>query len=264
MNVKRRIDQDRRSDQGACLPVIGFKRDAGDHCQTQAARLNFGLSANREVAACCRIPGEAASTTNAARPLLDSAAVSTDPSLDTATDDISAALSPWLPRSRLKRLGLWALATLALALSGCASFTVPLSDNALRAEDENCAKSSLCRLLIEDRPPALVRASNDARFCETNARIAESILNREGIETRRYQVRLPSNRKGDFKTAEAQTQLLHTFVGANLHGKWYAVDNGALPFCDRICRLSEALHGVELIQVGAPTIQVDLPIVSSR
>jgi len=264
MNVKLRIYQDRRSDKAACLPVIGFKRDGVDHCQTQAARLNFGLAANRTVAANHLVGAKSAPTADATRPLLDSAAVTTDPGLHPGKCHNSDLLAPRLPRSRLNRLGLWALASLAVALSGCASFTVPLSDNALRTEDENCAKSSLCRLLIEDRPPALVRASNDARFCETNARIAESILNREGIETRRYQVRLPTNRKGDFKTAEAKTQLLHTFVGANLHGKWYAVDNGALPFCDRICRLSEALHGVELIQVGTPTIQVDLPVVSSR
>lgn len=134
-----------------------------------------------------------------------------------------------------------------LMVGGCAGFTQPMTDMELRAESESCARSALCRGLIEDKPPVLALAVNDARLCETNARIAESILLREGVETRRFVVRLKAPRSGDFKTEGAQTQLLHTFVAAQIEKRWYAVDNGSLPFCDRICRLSEALHGVELI-----------------
>jgi hypothetical protein len=134
-----------------------------------------------------------------------------------------------------------------LLLGGCAGFTQPMSDVELRAESESCARSALCRNLIEDRPPVLALAVNDARLCETNARIAESILAREGLATQRFVVRLNAPRSGDFQTAGAQSQLLHTFVAAQVNKRWYAVDNGALPFCDRVCRLSEALHGVELI-----------------
>lgn len=263
MNVKLRIYRDRRNDPGARLPMIGFRRDAVEHSQVMAARLNFGFAANRvAVAALARVETLPTVQATAAAMAAAAPAADFDCGSHSGKRDITDLLSPRLSRSRLSMFGLLTMAL--LALSGCASFTVPLADNAIRAEDDNCSKSALCRLLIEDRPSVLVRASNDARFCETNARIAESILSREGIETRRYRVRLPAAKKGDFKTAEAQSQLLHTFVGANLHGKWYAVDNGALPFCDRICRLSEALHGVELIQVGSPTIQVDLPIISSR
>jgi hypothetical protein len=151
-----------------------------------------------------------------------------------------------------------------LALGGCAGFTVPMSDMELRAEAENCAGSALCRLLIEDKPTVLTLAVNDARLCETNARVAERILQREGVETRRFVVRLKAPRHGDFKTEGAQTQLLHTFVAASINRKWYAVDNGALPFCDRICRLDEALHGVQWVSgdtkprvsVGEATIAV--------
>ncbi len=131
------------------------------------------------------------------------------------------------------------------ALGGCASFSEPMTDLALLKESENCAKSALCRTFIEDRPPVLTLAVNDAVLCETNARIAETILEREGVETRRYIVRLKPRRRDDFQSEAAQAQLTHTFVAANVSGRWYAVDNGALPFCDRICRLSEALHGVE-------------------
>ena len=131
-------------------------------------------------------------------------------------------------------------------LSGCASFTQPMSDAELRAESASCAQSALCRTFIEDKPPVLTLAVNSARLCETHARVAEGILAREGVETRRYTVRLKPAR-GGFDTPAAQTQLLHTFVAAQVNDRWYAVDNGALPFCDRVCRLDEALHGVTII-----------------
>ena len=152
-----------------------------------------------------------------------------------------------------------------IALGGCAGLTQPMTDIELRAEADSCAKSSLCRMLIEDRPSVLALAVNDARLCETNARIAESILQREGVETRRYVVRLKAPRRGDFKTEAAQTQLLHTFIAANVGERWYAVDNGSLPFCDRICKLTEALHGVELISGDSkPRVSVGEAVIAGR
>ncbi len=152
-----------------------------------------------------------------------------------------------------------------LVLGGCAGFTQPMSDMELRAESDSCARSALCRTFIEDRPPALSLAVNDARLCETNARIAESILVREGLPTERCVVRLKAPRRGDFQTAGAQSQLLHTFVAAQINNRWYAVDNGALPFCDRVCRLSEALHGVELISGSTkPKVTVGDAAVAAR
>lgn len=150
-------------------------------------------------------------------------------------------------------------------LGGCAGFTQPMTDMELRAEADDCAKSSLCRVLIEDRPTVLTLAANDARLCETNARIAEGVLEREGVETRRFVVRLKAPRSNDFKTEAAQTQLLHTFVAANVNKRWYAVDNGSLPFCDRICKLSEALHGVELISGDIkPRVSVGAAVIAAR
>jgi len=134
-----------------------------------------------------------------------------------------------------------------LGLAACTSFTQPMTDLELRAEADQCARSTLCRALIEDRPPVLSLAVNDAALCELNAQRAERILEREGVETRRYIVRLqPASGEG-FRSAAAQSQLLHTFVGARVDGKWFAVDNGSLPHCDQVCRLSEALHNVELV-----------------
>jgi hypothetical protein len=166
-----------------------------------------------------------------------------------------------LSGSLLKLLSLITL----VALSACAGFTQPMTDMELRAEGESCAKSALCRGLIEDRPPVLTLAVNDARLCETNARIAESILQREGIATRRFVVRLNAPRRGDFTSEAAKSQLLHTFVAANVNKRWYAVDNGALKFCDRVCRLSEALHGVELISGDTnPHVDVGNAAVAAR
>ncbi len=151
------------------------------------------------------------------------------------------------------------------AIGGCAGFTQPMTDLELRAEANSCAKSSLCRVLIEDRPTVLTLAVNDARLCETNARIAEGVLEREGVETRRFVVRLNAPRRNDFKTDAAQTQLLHTFVAANVNKRWYAVDNGSLPFCDRICKLSEALHGVEVISGDVkPRVSVGAAVIAAR
>jgi hypothetical protein len=134
-----------------------------------------------------------------------------------------------------------------LGLGACTSFTQPMTDMELRAEADSCAKSALCRVLIEDRPPVLSLAVNDAALCELNAQRAERILEREGVETRRFIVRLnPVDSRG-FKTSGAQSQLMHTFVAARVDGKWFAVDNGSLPHCDQICKLSEALHNVELV-----------------
>ncbi len=134
-----------------------------------------------------------------------------------------------------------------LGLGACTSFTQPMTDMELRAEADSCAKSALCRVLIEDRPPVLSLAVNDAALCELNAQRAERILEREGVETRRFVVRLNPVNAGGFKTAGAQSQLMHTFVAARVDGKWFAVDNGSLPHCDQICKLSEALHNVELV-----------------
>ncbi len=132
-------------------------------------------------------------------------------------------------------------------LAACAGLTQPMTDMELRAEATSCAKSALCRVLIEDRPPVLSLAVNDAALCELNAQRAERILEREGVETRRFVVRLNPVNAGGFKTAGAQSQLMHTFVGARVDGKWFAVDNGSLPHCDQVCKLSEALHNVELV-----------------
>lgn len=163
--------------------------------------------------------------------------------------------------SMLRMLALMGL----LALGGCAGLTQPMSDMELRAEADSCANSTLCRTFIEDRPPVLTLAVNDARLCETNARFAEAVLKREGVNTRRFVVRLKPLRSGDFQTAEAQTQLLHTFVAAKIDKRWYAVDNGALPFCDRVCRLDEALHGVELISGSIkPEVSVGTAVLAAR
>jgi hypothetical protein len=135
-----------------------------------------------------------------------------------------------------------------LSLAACAGFTEPMTDMELRAEADSCARSALCRTLIEDRPTVLTLAANDAALCEINAQRAERVLEREGVETRRYVVRLNPIDKSGFRSAGAQSQLLHTFVAANVNNKWFAVDNGALPHCDgQVCRLSEALHNVELV-----------------
>lgn len=170
--------------------------------------------------------------------------------------------SPSLPIARILRmLSLMGL----LALGGCAGFTQPMTDLDLRAESASCANSALCRTFIEDRPPVLAMAVNDARLCETNARVAESILKREGVSTRRFVVRLKPVNTRDFKTEGAQSQLLHTFVAANVNQRWYAVDNGSLPFCNRVCRLSEALHGVELISGDTKSdVSVGAAVVASR
>jgi hypothetical protein len=163
--------------------------------------------------------------------------------------------------SLLKALSLMSL----LALGACAGFTQPMTDLELRAEADRCANSTMCRTFIEDRPPVLALAVNDARLCETNARLAEDILKREGVPTRRFVVRLQPLRRSDFQTDSAQTQLLHTFVAANVNKRWYAVDNGALPFCDRVCRLDEALHGVEVISGDAdPEVSVGTAILAGR
>ncbi|MGD9582783.1 MAG: hypothetical protein AB7V26_03800 [Lysobacterales bacterium] len=152
-----------------------------------------------------------------------------------------------------------------LGLGACASFSVPMTSTELAAESASCARSALCRTFIEDRPPVLALAVNDAKLCEVNAQTAETILTREGIETRRYTVRLKPNTSKGFSTDAAQSQLLHTFVAARVNTRWYAVDNGALPFCDRVCRLSEALHGVEFVSSSdQPRVSVDQPLVSSR
>jgi len=134
-----------------------------------------------------------------------------------------------------------------LALGACTGFSQPMSDLELRAEADACANSALCRTFIEDRPPVLSLAVNDAALCELNAQRAERVLEREGVETRRYIVRLKPVSSASFQTAAAQTQLMHSFVAARVNGKWFAVDNGALPHCDQTCRLNEALHGVELV-----------------
>ena len=152
----------------------------------------------------------------------------------------------------------------ALGLGACASFSVPMSSKELAAESAACARSALCRTFIEDRPPVLAKAVTSARLCEVHARTAETILTREGIETRRYTVRLrPRTQKG-FRSEAAQSQLLHTFVAARVDNRWYAVDNGGLPFCNRVCRLSEALHGVDLVaSFDQPRVIVEAPVLGS-
>lgn len=154
---------------------------------------------------------------------------------------------------------------LTVGLGACASFGEPMTRAELAAESASCARSALCRTFIEDRPPVLALAVNDAKLCEVNARTAETILTREGIETRRYTVRLKPRTGKGFNSEAAQSQLLHTFVAARVESRWYAVDNGALPFCDRVCRLSEALHGVELVGTSdQPRVDVEQPLVTSR
>lgn len=189
-----------------------------------------------------------------------------EPAAEIAEHDMPRDLQPIL-RKRADASAIIRHIALAglLALGGCAGFTEPMSDLALLEESENCAKSALCRTFIEDRPPVLMLAVNDAILCETNARTAETILGHKGIQTRRFVVRLKPRDKNDFKSAEAQTQLMHTFVAANVSGRWYAVDNGALPFCDRVCRLSEALHGVEHVSGDTrPAVSVGNAAIATR
>lgn len=135
----------------------------------------------------------------------------------------------------------WAIALLAL-LGGCASFTEVPSYKEVFAEQVRCSKSALCRTFIEDKPPVLKLAINDAPIGALHAEAAECILKAEGIETRKVVVRLPGS-NGE--------KVLHTFLSAKIEGDWYAVDNGALPFCGRVCKMAEALHNVELLDDGS-------------
>jgi hypothetical protein len=127
-------------------------------------------------------------------------------------------------------------------LGGCASFTEVPTYKEVFAEQVRCSKSVLCRTFIEDKPPVLKLAINDAPIGAVHAEVAECILKEEGIETRKVVVRLPG--------ANGQ-KVLHTFLSAKIEGDWYAVDNGSLPFCGRVCKLAEALHNTELLDDGS-------------
>ncbi len=85
-------------------------------------------------------------------------------------------------------------------------------------------------------------------LCELNARIAEDKLHAMGVETERVLVEINPANPGGFRSAGARAMLRHTFVAARVDGRWYAVDNGALPFCGGACRLDEALHGVRRVE----------------
>lgn len=139
--------------------------------------------------------------------------------------------------------GVMALLSMSL-LGGCASFNEVPTYSEVFAEQVRCSKSVLCRTFIEDKPPVLKLAINDAPIGVAHAEVAACILEKEGIETRRVTVRLPGSNG---------QKVLHTFLSARIEGDWYAVDTGALPFCGRVCTLAEALHNVELISDTAST-----------
>lgn len=133
-----------------------------------------------------------------------------------------------------------ALTAFAL-LGGCASFTTVPTYTETFAEQVRCSKSLLCRTFIEDKPPILKLAINDAPIGAAHAEVAECILRKEGIPTRKIVVKLPGANGGT---------ALHTFLSAQIEGHWYAVDNGALPHCGRVCSMNEALHNVEVLDLG--------------
>lgn len=123
--------------------------------------------------------------------------------------------------------------TFALLLSGCAT---------------DCYHSGVCRAVIGALPPQIEAARNDEPLCDLNARVAEDKLQSMGVETKRMLVEFRPANPGGFKSPGAKAMLRHTFVAARVDGRWYAVDNGALPFCDGACRLDEALHGVRRVE----------------
>lgn len=123
-----------------------------------------------------------------------------------------------------------------LALAGCGLYVpkrteVPWFEAAsraeLQAERRQCYASGVCRALIDPRPPVLFEALSAEPQCAFHASHAEAYLHAAGYETR-------------FAAAGQ-----HTWAEAKIDGKWWAVDNGALPWCDRVCTADEARHGVK-------------------
>ena len=117
-----------------------------------------------------------------------------------------------------------------------------------KAEQERCYRSRFCRALIDDRPPEVSAAVNGEPQCAQNANVAAQALLAAGHEVKIVEVRLPAWRSGN-ATPE---QRLHAFAAARIDGKWWAVDNGALPACGRACKLSDALAGVEKVGESEP------------
>jgi hypothetical protein len=270
MNAKKFTLLGTLQQQRAALPQLIYRDGVSTPASAPApSSLTYGLSPEPTFALSTSVGAHSNARSQRCAPVF----LGAESQIDSYVAQLGRATSTSADRANAKAKSAAPLAGILRALSligllvlgGCAGFTQPITDMELRAEAESCARSSLCRTLIEDRPPVLTLAVNDARLCETNARIAESILSREGVETRRFVVRLKAPRGDDFTTPAAQTQLLHTFVAAQIDKRWYAVDNGSLPFCDRVCRLSEALHGVDLVSGSTkPEVNVGAVIVAAR
>lgn len=135
-----------------------------------------------------------------------------------------------------------AIISICFLFAGCRSFTEIVVEN-----EPDCYRSKVCRTIIGAYPEQARFAKNDQSLCELNSKEAENNFEFLGIETRTYTVKLePIERKG-WKSEGAQSMLTHRFTAGKIDGRWYAVDNGMLPFCNGICRLDEALHGVKVI-----------------
>lgn len=108
-------------------------------------------------------------------------------------------------------------------------FDAPTAQEA-QAERERCYESALCRLLIDDRPPVLFGALSDEPWCAQHAINAETYLKLHNI---------PYRLGAKYFEMEG---VGHVYIIATVNNQEWAIDNGALPWCDRICTLDEALH----------------------
>jgi hypothetical protein len=102
----------------------------------------------------------------------------------------------------------------------------------LATEQERCYASSLCRIVIDDRPPALLQAHSADPSCSGYAAAIVGQLSARGIRSRIVTLRLSDLHGG----------RVHSFAVATIDGREWAIDNRALPLCGGVCRLEEAMR----------------------
>lgn len=132
------------------------------------------------------------------------------------------------------------LAGLVLSFSSLASIWDAPTQAEARAEREKCHASKLCRLLIEDKPPALFEGRNDEENCLSHAvKAADLLMKNEGFHPSQFRVLV-----GVVRTGERHAVLLVKEEGSD-----WAIDQGGLgywfkaetPVCpEGVCLAEEA------------------------
>lgn len=123
-----------------------------------------------------------------------------------------------------------------LSLVSCATSFNPRTHEELRDEAFGVYASPIGRVLIDERPAVLTQdAPAPTGQCAQDSVTVAKWARDRGLRSWIVEVRLPWSKE------------MHSFAAIEVDGSPWAVDGYSLPWCDRVCSLGEALHGVEFV-----------------